>query len=210
MRKLITIVAVVTAFSLSSSAQIEQGRIMLGGSLGFSSSTSETDAGGTTADGPESSGFEIMPYGGYFITDNIAVGLGVGYSSSTTDDQTTETEMSAFNVEPFARYYMNMGDRFYMFAHLGIPFESGTSETTTGGVTADGPETTSFGVGITPGLSYFVSDNVVIEAAFGFLGYTSDVSELDAGGVTTETTSSSFGLDLDSSTLLFGFSWFIN
>ena len=56
--------------------------------------------------------------------------------------------------------------------------------------------------GVTPGINYFVSDHFSIEAGFGRLGYTSTKS--NASG---DKGSSSFGLNLDLSTISFGLNY---
>lgn len=64
-------------------AQTEKGSWVVAGSttLGFNSIKSEVKYDGVTEDGPTLSTFTLTPSVGYFVMDNIAVGLDLGYTS---------------------------------------------------------------------------------------------------------------------------------
>ncbi len=195
-------------------AQVEQGTILIGGMGGFNSYTSEstTVTGGTTVtvQNPKTTMVNLSPYFGYLVTESLAVGLGIGFESTTTvwddfpaagDKQTDKTSITT--VTPGIRYYYVHLDNTHLFAHLGIPIGFGkvTHEENIGGTaTTTESKIMSFGVGIRPGLSINVGEKCALEAMYGFLGYTSSTTTSDGVNYleepyTQEDKSSSFGLE---------------
>lgn len=135
---------------------------------------------GTVAFGTESTGdfsadaFTIAPKAGFFVSDNIAAGLKVGYTSLTGDNDGTDTrDVNEFSVGAFGRYYFAPANQFSLFTELGVDYFSGDDKLADVGY--DG-----FDVAFAPGISYFVSKNFAIEATVGVLGYST--SEVDVDG----------------------------
>lgn len=93
MKKLLIVLA---AFALSSCAyaQISKGTIMLAGSSSFDFTSNNEDAG-------DFSQIDLDVKGGYFIMDNLALGLNLGYSKNSELDDALTT----FGL--FGRYYVN-------------------------------------------------------------------------------------------------------
>jgi hypothetical protein len=214
MKKLILLFALVGGISYAN-AQIGSGSLMIGGGLNFNTSSSETTNGGTTVDGPTTTSFGISPRVGYFFTDNLAVGLELGYNSTSTKitpatpppDEIKSTT-STFEVSPFIRYYSPIADKGGAFLQATVSFATGTDkdETTTGGTTVTTEsDISSFGVGINPGIYWFITEKIGLEGTFGFLGYTSET--IKTGD--EEEKSSDFGLVLDTRTIGVGFHYYI-
>lgn len=87
------------------SAQANKGAWMLGGSISFDSDKHKDDDGALTT-------LSIEPNVGYYIIDNLAIGLGVGYESIKYDGDNLATSSS---IQPWARYYVYNG----LFAQVG-------------------------------------------------------------------------------------------
>lgn len=140
----------------------------------------------------KSSGFEIAPQVGYFVSDNIAIGAKIGYESSSAESSGVDTEdLAGFKVGAFGRYYFTPANQFSLFGQLGVDYASEEDKLANYKVN-------DFGVALGAGLNYFVSSNFSIEAGVGVLGYNSskpDVSGADA------TNSFSFGGDWTSVTI---------
>jgi len=133
--------------------------------------------------------FEINPRVGFFVSDNIAIGGQIGYSSDKTDDDgTTTDEASTLSIGAFGRYYFTPASDFSLFGQLGLNYN------TTDHGDAD-YKTNGFDAGLGLGLSYFVSDNFAIEATFGALGFTSEKDDTDGA---ENQTSFDLGLDMRS------------
>jgi hypothetical protein len=189
-------------------AQLEQGTKYLGGSfnLGFGSSKSSAD--GTSQDGPKTFNFGITPALGYFISDNLSLGLGIGYTMFKetekgdgvfTPDETTFSQ-SMIDLSPFVRYYMMPTEKMGFFCQGTIEFGFGNAknEETTGSTTVtDEYKASSFGVGITPGIVIFVSEKVALESTFGGLVFGSSKIKWTDDDVDYENSSSNFSLDVN-------------
>ena len=160
MKKLL-IASAVALFGLSN-AQIAKGTTYVSGVVGYSSVDNNNNDN-------KVDNFAVVPTVGYFVAPNLAVGLGVGYAS-TTDKTTFEggydkETLSAFVVEPFVRKYWTLGDKLYFFGQLSVPMEFGNEkgEEKVGSTTvSDKVKYNSFGVSVKPGLDYFLNKNWTI------------------------------------------------
>jgi len=218
--KKLTFSLIAVFMSLLISAQIDQGSIMLSGSLGFSSQnpTIETKTGSVTktVDGIQSSSFEFGFYGGFFFMDNMSAGLNVGignsksvYKSTFGNIETIDTDKSSsFTIAPSLRYYFELDPKLFVFGELIAGFGSARSidELKVGTVTTT--EETNYslmGFGIIPGFYYMMSQKVGLEMKFGFLGYESLKTKSKPSPNTDKTvTDNGFGLNLDLNTLNIG------
>ena len=66
--------------------------------------------------------WELTPTVGYFITDNLCVGLGLNSTSSSSEPQQNyNVESDSLTLNPYVRYYMTNNP---MFFHAGIAMGS--------------------------------------------------------------------------------------
>jgi hypothetical protein len=213
---LIGLVFIVMAGALN--AQYDAGKILMTGGLNFSSTTPkyEVKSGSntTTSEGTKTTMFGINLMGGYFLADNIAVGLGVGYDNTkstfkTDNTESTETD-NMMSVAPFARYYIPYTEQFAFFGQLtaGFGFGKTKDETKTGSTTTTTEADNSMiMIGVSPGFSYMMTDRVGLEMRYGFLGWSSYTSKVEGTGDDySKLTVSTFGLNLDLNSLVFGIS----
>ncbi|NHM04606.1 outer membrane beta-barrel protein [Flavobacterium celericrescens] len=134
----------------------------------------------------KTNGFEIAPKVGYFLTENIAIGGKIGYSSMKEESSGVDTEdMAGLTVGAFGRYYFTPANQFSLFANLGLDYSSMENKL------ADS-KVNGFDAGLGAGLNYFVSSNFSIEAGVAVLGFSSEKS--DASGA-KGTTGFNFGGD---------------
>ena len=202
--------------------QIESGTMFLGGSLGFSSGSSETSIAGTTVDGPETSSFNLAPSFGYMFTDQIGAGLRVGINNNTTTQTgtnqvgefTQEDKTSITMIGAFGRYYLPVaGDKWFGHVDLGfdIGFGSNTSTFEQAGTTVETEtDINMLGIGLRPGFDYFVGDKWALELNWGFLGYNSTTVTTPAsvGNPEEERVETGFGADFDFTQFGVGARWY--
>jgi len=127
------------------------------------------------------SDIQITPSVGYFVSDNIAVGLGLSYTSNK--DMTIEVlgivsdpmDMTSTTLSPFLRYYMD--DKLFFVG--GFDMTSSTTTNKPAGGTETESKNSSFGINVGAGLSLMWGDRVAVEPAF-MIGTSSSKSE--AGG----------------------------
>ncbi len=164
MKKLLLSLVAVAGLAFTTQAQTEKGKIMLGGNVGFSSSK---------VDGADKSdfSFSVIPSAGYFISNNFAIGTGVGY---TYNKEVSDLNLNqAFKVAPFGRYYVGLSDQFKFFGQLSVPMSFGNDKVVdaNGDTGAKTATTTSIGVNIAPGFAFFPTKRVGIEFSVNGLGY---------------------------------------
>lgn len=134
----------------------------------------------------KSNSFEFAPQIGFFLTENIAIGGKIGFSSMKAENAGNDTQDDAgFTVGAFGRYYLTPANQFSLFAQLGLDYSSMDNKL------ADSKyNVIDAGLGL--GMNYFVSSNFSIEAGVAVLGYSTN----DNGGDGADATNNfSFGGD---------------
>lgn len=224
MKKKLLIASIMMLTSVFAYSQIEQGTMYLGGSFNLSTSTYKIKAGGETTDGPKTFSFGLTPIGGYFVSENFMVGMGLGYTSVKTTliengsgqfpttTKTVETN-GMFNIVPMARYYMFPSKRIGFFVQgsftagfgkdkLKVTQTMMVPDTTI--TTTDDAKTSGIVVAIRPGLVFLVGDKFAFEAAFGGLYFQTLSIKSGDGDAEVKQTTSNFGLDINPSAFSFG------
>ncbi|HNU42724.1 MAG TPA: outer membrane beta-barrel protein [Cyclobacteriaceae bacterium] len=182
-------------------AQTTQGSKSIGGGFEYYSNKQENIYGNYDY---ESSSFEIMPQVGYFIIDNLEVGVLLNYTSGKSGyTQLDPTKNSSFSVGPFARYYkFTSNERFAFTGTFSVSFGSGkttypsSSESKTG----------NMGVFISPGFTYFLSEKWGLDFQLQGIGFSSNDPNKDVDDNNSKTIT--FGAS--SFTPSIGFRFFIN
>ncbi|NHN25215.1 porin family protein [Flavobacterium jejuense] len=189
MKKLLFAAAAVFAFSFANAQEestdggFSQGDVFVSGAFTFGSEKTGDFKVNT---------FEVAPKVGYFVTENIAAGLMLGYASNKVDVGSADATNSGFGVGAFGRYYFTPANKFSLFAELGANYMGYSYEFDPEDFTASDADVKEFGVNLGAGINYFVSSNFSIEAGVAVLGYSSN----DNGGDGAEKTNSfNFGGD---------------
>jgi len=168
MKKLLLSLFAVTALALTTQAQTEKGNYMIGGNVEFNS---EKVDGNSKAD----IDFAIVPSIGYFISDNFAVGTGIGYqfAKSYSESGVNSVKTQAFVVSPFARYYAGITEQFKFFGQLSVPMSFGNTKASTdnGDNYYKTNNNNSVGVALSPGFAFFPSKKFGIEFSVNGISY---------------------------------------
>jgi hypothetical protein len=176
------------------SSGLAKSDIYMTGTVGFNSSTQSTNVAGSVD--VDNSATEFSPAVGYMVSDNIALEVGLSYSSS--DDGSSETTGTEFQVG--ARWFMNPADKFSLSVGVGLGF--GSSTTSTVGTTVEG-EVSGLAFAIAPALNYWMSDSWGLFAEIAAFEYrsntvgnsaTSDEAELTSTGLNVDLSDINFGL----------------
>ncbi|WP_028295383.1 outer membrane beta-barrel protein [Olivibacter sitiensis] len=180
MKKLLLTAVAALAISFGAKAQTEQGKIILGGSVGYSYDHLNGSDANTQS-------FNVTPNIGYFISDNFAIGTRVGYAYRQEKDGEIKDKWGSFVAVPFARKYSGT-ETFKFFGELSVPMAWGT-------VKNDGTKvasTANYGVQLSPGVAFFPKSNFGIELSVRGLYYGNDrfTNEITGG----KSISNSFGL----------------
>ena len=202
MRKMFVFL-IVSALTLSvSNAQ----QIFVGGNLGVDYNGGKSTFNGSTNDEPSSFSVRFAPMAGYYINDDIAVGLKVklGY---TTDKQLlpfpanveNKTKQTYWGVSAFSRYNVWKLGKFTLSLEGSAGVVGVSTTLTTVGIIDDSTGA-SFSIDVVPLLSYSLTDRVSIESQFNFLnlGFSTGTSK-DVKNPSNKTTHNSFNLGVNNS-----------
>ena len=183
MKKLFLTLTAAAAVTFAANAQTEKGKTILGGNVSYDYSNVK-DVDGSLQ------GFSILPSVGVFVSDNVAVGLGIGYAWNQEDDGTDKSKVGEFSAAPYARLYKGDGN-FKFFGQLSVPMAWGTSkenDTKLG-------NTERYGVELAPGFAYFPTEKIGIEFSVRGLYYQNSTLKPEGGD---NVSTNSFGLNANS------------
>ena len=166
MKKLFITIAFVAA-TMFASAQL-----YVGGNLGMKITNSSLKSGSETQTQKKTFDLEIVPTVGYMFADNMGVGLdfGMKFNKETTPkevimatDDKIEKETS-WVIAPYFRYVFAELDNFKFYADAKVAMTFGKEKIEQGSSKSDGDKTFNLGIGIIPGLSYDLTDNIAMVA----------------------------------------------
>jgi outer membrane protein len=193
MRKIFLLI--ILTFSGAITAQTEKGALMISGhtSLGFTSNVVKYEAYGENTDGPKTTSFNISPSVGYFIIDNLAIGVDFDYKTVTTKQQVlvnsndqpgpSQTKINTTTIEstlaiiPNATYFFSKGKaRPYISAGIGfanIKQEGNRSRSFADYDLYDYYNNNNNGIviGADVGLAYFLSKAISLDVGAGYAQY---------------------------------------
>lgn len=206
---------------------------MVEGGFNFTQSKTETLDGSIKETGPKETSFTLSPALGYFITNNLSAGILFAYSSDKTEDindefsfqdgstlpYSEELSSSSIAVGPYVRYYLMPFERSGIFLEasflygfgdgsdeviLDSPLQISPTETITNFETTQ--DFTFISTGISPGLIFYLTPKMALQASFGFLGFTNLNQETfdSLSDETLEETVSEFDFSFNASTISFG------
>lgn len=132
------------AVAVAASAQIQKGTILVGAKSDLSFSSTSYDG----IDDKETQ-FDLSVGAGYFLIDNLALGLNLGYSSYKFGD--VDRSVTSFGL--FGRYYIQ-GKIFAGAGFASIKPEGGDSSTI---------------IPLEVGYAAFITDNIAIEPALNYI-----------------------------------------
>ncbi|QHI36075.1 hypothetical protein IMCC3317_14280 [Kordia antarctica] len=160
MKKIILAAVAIFGFAFTANAQTEQGKWVISGSTSISFATTNLTLefeGEEISDDAKASIFSFTPSVGYFVINNLAVGLDLSFSSAKNDDGTTDVTTSSFSSILGGTYYFEAGDKFKPFVGLG----AGLISTSSG----DDDVLKSNGLALRGkgGVAYFVNESLSVD-----------------------------------------------
>jgi len=183
MKKLFLTLSAAIAVTFAANAQTEKGKTILGGNVSYDYSKVQDVDG-------DVQGFSILPNVGVFVSDNVAVGLGFGYTWAQEDDGAEKSKIGEFSAAPFARLYKGDGS-FKFFGQLSVPMGWGTSKVDDTKI----GNTEHYGVALSPGFAYFPTSKIGIEFSVTGLYYQNTTWKPEEGD---KVSTNSFGLNANS------------
>lgn len=176
--KRLLILALIMSFGTGVYAQ-SAGDIYTGGALQFSTSSQKQKTDDSETDLSSSFSYTVLPNAGYFLKENIAIGVGIGITGSSNTNPTVDPERTSkstrFVFSPHARYYLSLSDNLSAIAQGSLTAQFGNSKVEQGNTTSTTSKDRTYGISVNPGLAYQVSDRFAFEIFTGGLSYRSDI-----------------------------------
>lgn len=150
-------------------------KYFLGGSVGFNSQTQKNGVGTDGAGQPifmtgksTNSTFSVTPEFGFFIRENTALGIKLGFTHTSGDNYYTS---NSFSASPFVRFIIPLWkSRFSVYNDLGISAAYGKNTESMGGsVILGDAKTLNLGAFYEPGLQFRLKNNINLMATLGNL-----------------------------------------
>jgi len=222
------------AFStlISGYSQTEKGKMFLGGQFNLSGNTNSMSDTLSRYDN-HSLNFVITPNFGYFIADNLALGVSLDFGVDHSNNHFENTNLATlfrtntnsinnsytYGIGGFARYYVNITDHFKLHINGGLNYSHRTDKRSSlSNDTGDLNSTSikdyqefqlnSFTLEVSPGLVYFVTPRLGIQAAFGNLNFKHSSSKDITASNDNYFRSNDYGLNLNPSTLSLGLNYY--
>ncbi len=152
MKKISIITALVFTASIAF-GQTQKGNILIGANLSNISLNFQ--------EGNTQFGFNLTPKAGWFIKDNTALGVEVNLGLSTQKGATSVN----YGVGGFGRrYFGNEASRLTRTTKWFLEANAGIYGTNLSGDNITSTSTNGLGVGAGPGIAYFLSENIALEA----------------------------------------------
>ena len=211
MKKILLLVAIIVCgyanaqenvIEAPASEGFKKGDIILTGVVAFSSTKTGEIKG---------SSFAVMPSAGYFVTNNIVLGVSLGYIRTKADAylvledyyEDYEQLTNTFSADAFGRYYFTPANNFSIFGQVSAGFATSKRELSDTNIEY---KNNGFGAAFAPGVSYFVSQHLALEASFGIISYTSVTPKTinGLGQETEEDSADNFNVGLNMSNIYFG------
>lgn len=168
MKKLLVTSAI--AFFSSVYAQTEKGSWVVSGktSLGFTSTKTHYDTNTQNTDLTKVSSFSIAPSAGYFVINNLAVGIELSFLSTKTVGYLTDPDYKAIKtnmgVMPTATYYFTTGSSFRPYLSAGAGYSSTTSKYGS----SSRLKTNGYIFGGKAGFIYFLNPTAALDLGIGY------------------------------------------
>ena len=184
---------------------IPAGTISLGGGIGYNrhSEKNEILIGSTPSTAESvSSQFQLSPSVGYFIANNLAIGLNLGYTASKNKYSSAITGINksldpntTLRVGPYVQYYKMLSDQFGLLGTLGAGYQHGVMNGyVTRNVTYQ-TKTNGYYASLMPGLIFFPIPKLGISASIGSLAYDRTTEKPTTGEPVVSNFGASFGLN---------------
>ena len=186
---------------------IEKGRWNFGGTISVGKQSYDTNFPHIE----KSFNFQIIPKTGYAVSNNFIIGLALGFvyieeDNSVIDNSINSSVSRNLSVIPYVRKHYGLGRNFSLFIEGNVSYGRGWLRNNRENNNTS--SSSSFGIGVSPVINYFVSKHFALEAILGRLGYSKSKYRWDFANYRNLTTEF-FGFNLDSSTIYFGLTYYL-
>jgi hypothetical protein len=167
--------------ALASSAQLNNGSWVTGGSLKFEATSSDANSQHTTD-------FRLSPQTFYTLSDHWGIGGGLNFEMSSTkydnSGAETKTTTTRYGIAPGLRYYGSIAKTVSCYMQANACFNMGTiksSYTYAGNTDEVTAKISDFGARFIPGIMWSPKPNILLDFNYGSLMYDHATTKLEDG-----------------------------
>ena len=190
------IILFLTLLIISGTAMAQGGNWYVGGQVGFGSQKSE-NFGSNIVSKTQTTNFS--PEVGMFVTEDIALGVAVNFSSHKDDRDVSTTDYDKQSLTSpvlYARKFWTIGEVFSVFAGLDINFSTGKFKEKRNDVLTTTSKISGFGVNANVGATFSLGEKFTAVGKYGLLGFSSTTNKDDVG--VKQSSNSEFGFNVNS------------
>lgn len=218
MNKRLLLILPLLLLSFSGFAQLQKGNKILGGTLSYSTSTSNSGDIGVFGDDTKTKSFVINPTLGFFVSDRTVVGLIFNISSYSREANRSSGGESEYNSDqfgfgPFVRRYFPVKEwvAFYGQADLGYSFGE-VEQTYSPYNTELGHKfkNKSLNLSTSLGLAFFPTKWMSVDLAINPLSFTHQITQNTQASIHSENKLNNFNFNLNTQSFFIGAHFFLN
>ena len=161
---------------VTSYGQISSGTIIVGGGLNYNNSDFHNKSDNSNY---KTRNFSVSPSVGIFITQNLAVGAGLGLNTQKQNGGSgVQYKAFGYSFGPFVRYYKFIGEKTAIYGNAAFEYGKVTGKTRHNEADyVPANEEKNLGASFTPGLTYFATPKIALEISLGSVGFYSKESK---------------------------------
>jgi len=190
-------------------AQIQKGKVMIGGDLNISGIKSTNSRGiHKTID------LNVKPQIGWFINDKTEIGLGLSYEYRFDNHPywnvpgyvlfIGEAHSNLYYANPYITRYLKISNKFYLTASANLSFGAGVLKYTSSVGSPAKHDLLDIGLRISPGMMYFINQKLAITANIGSIYYSYNQDTHQSKNESLTTASNNYGLSISPKTISVG------
>lgn len=150
--------------------QTSQGNMMIGGTIGFNSRSYQGSAYNNSNE------FRLTPSFGYFVKNDFALGLSLGFYNYRSGTDQARSVNTSFSLGPLARYYFfTSNEMLAFFGEAELRFGTDKSTQASGAVRHGN----RIDFVLSPGVAYFFNEHWAAELSVGWLSVHSGDPDTD-------------------------------
>lgn len=219
MNKRLLFILPLMLLSFSGFSQLQKGNKILGGTINYSSSTTNFDLGAPVDGMREHSSFTISPIVGIFVSNRTVVGLVVDlntYSSENLEQGIWEANFDSdrFGFGPFVRRYFPVKEWVAFYGQAEMRYSTEKAKQTYGDPTFSNQnyerDIKTFSVATSLGLAFFPTNWMSLDLAINPLSYAHHINRNETSFSVNEFNTNNFDFNLTSESFFIGAHFFFN
>ncbi|WP_062062478.1 hypothetical protein [Aquimarina longa] len=161
-----------------SSYEFKKNDIIVSGTFNYSNKNSKSFTNGEEKHSSKINSFTIVPEIGYFLSNNLLIGVRAGYITSTSKNKNSNTynyKERSYKTSIIGRYYFTSKKRisFFVESEVGYQnttFKSGSNDANI--LNSNNNKQENYSATLTSGINIFITNSLALTARIGKIGYT--------------------------------------